>query len=575
MKQNTIQFKVGNPLQGMTDLEKSIALPHEYKAQRYPNFPALERTSLMQFNVPTNTAIPQDYPYMRGMLTRQAGFPLWVDQTVSAGYQMGYWGTMSQEAGTGAASKTMVDQGTSNFTVNPQGGFTNVDYSGATNTTYLFDITGYQAPAWQYPIVGRDSALGSRDYMYFPANTYREWFVTTNADKASIVTNNQAVYISVSYEVWNESGEVSFVETVPVQWGITATTLPNTVSVANFTTSNTTGIWMRPTMVIVKSVDWAMTAQAAWFGEFVVAGFWSTAAYTVTIGTVGKPAIAKNATGVQSKVVFTPVSAPPEFAVTTLPYSNTRVTASAVLFTNVTKILNKEGSVLAGRLPMSMNTFNFSSTSLAGLHPAEKALLPLETGFYTYAPPTTDMSTFLDYTRSDEKGTKAPLFRLDNTGMVNCFILQDPDVTNVSSFAVNLDWHLEFRSTSTLFEIGVSQITLEAFHQATINLLKHGFFFSNDTHKSLIHRIVSAGRALMPMFNLIAPGPASMLTNGALTAADAVLNRSMQTTPKTTTAEGVGLATKPAPPKTKAKTAAGKKQQRQQKVQELLRLMEK
>jgi hypothetical protein len=249
---------------------------------------------------------------------------------------------------------------------------------------------------------------------------------------------------------------------------------------------------------------------------------------------------------------------------------DTRTTASAVLLTNVTKVLNKEGTVLAGRL-LNRHTeaWNFDSARLSQLHPAEKAMLPLETGFYTYAPPSTDMATFFDYTMTltgdyaeINSTERYPVFRLDNTAYANCFILADSDAATPSSFAVNTDWHIEFRNNSTLFQIGMSAITLEAFHQAILNLVSHGFFFSNGKHKGLISKIIAGGQKAAPYLTPLLPPSAAMAARAGLKAAGVaqkLLSRRPNTTPPTTSAKASGMMPESKGKKGKAQKGKGKK----------------
>lgn len=199
--------------------------------------------------------------------------------------------------------------------------------------------------------------------------------------------------------------------------------------------------------------------------------------------------------GVVSALV--PSGPPPEYGNSTIPYQSTRLTAVGALFTNVTKLLNKEGVVYSARLsPANIDVFNFAQTDIVAVHPAEKAQLALEHGFYTYCPPSTDLALFQDYTCAavPQSGawtqTDCPYYRLDNTALVNAFVFVDSDATTTTNLAVTLDWHIEFRTTSTLFQIGLSGVTLETLHQAQLALVQLGFFYNNDDHKSIAMKVL-------------------------------------------------------------------------------------
>lgn len=197
-----------------------------------------------------------------------------------------------------------------------------------------------------------------------------------------------------------------------------------------------------------------------------------------------------------------PFFKPPEWSTSHIPWASTRLTAVAALFTNVSKALNKEGTVQAARLnPTTDNIYGQNqvvlpdANTLSSKHPSEKALLSLEKGFYTYCPPSTDLSRFWDYTfhaGGYEMGSagsdlamrqqECPVYRLDNDALVNYFLFSDPNSStgDFTSLAVNLDFHIEFRSVSALWPIGLSTMSLESFHQAQMALVQTGFFFNND-----------------------------------------------------------------------------------------------
>jgi len=185
-----------------------------------------------------------------------------------------------------------------------------------------------------------------------------------------------------------------------------------------------------------------------------------------------------------------PWAPPSEFATTPLPYYATRTTAAAALFTNVSKVQNKEGTIQAGRLnPKATNIWSAAKSALTNLHPSEKQLLGLETGFYTFCPPSTDLASFWDYTLSTAQGASAaPMVRLDNDSLANLFFFDDPDGS--TSLAVNVDYHIEFRTTSALWPIGLSAMSLESLHAAQLSLVEVGFFFPNETHEELKKKVV-------------------------------------------------------------------------------------
>ncbi len=543
MSYNTIQFVKANPLQGMTALEKAIALPHEYPAQRYPSFPALERTATMAFNLPVSLGFPTGLTEMKGLLCRQPAWPLWVQQTQQTIAQLVAYPTTGPS---GVAEAILTNNSRTTFLVAERP----IDYfnTSTTASTLRPGLTGVLTPNWTYPLLG---GMDTRVYTFVPANSH----LSLVFGMRTHTVNTGATFLaSILYEVWQSPTDCIQVNTP--DFTVDQNYLGGFYD-AGITSENQ---WIRPVEIRVTS---GVTTDIS---EPTVSVIWSAGAptFTQSAATQGTFTFSDRAA-----TLLVPVGPVPEFDVTERPWQDTRTTAAAVLMTNVTKVLNKEGTVLAGRLPNTYDDmWNFTTGSLSQLHPAEKAMLALETGFYTYAPPSTDMASFWDHALFRANVftglASCPLFRLDNTSYGNCFVLTDSDANTPSTFAVNLDWHIEFRNNSTLFPIGMSSITLEAFHQAILQLVSHGFFFSNDKHKGLIGKIVSASKLANKYVTPMLPGPYRAALSGGMKLADKMLSRRPNTTPKTTSAGGSGMMPKKAqqkgkPPKTNKKKGGNKR----------------
>lgn len=214
-----------------------------------------------------------------------------------------------------------------------------------------------------------------------------------------------------------------------------------------------------------------------------------------------------SAIGSAPKTLFMPVFNPPEFANSTLPYSKTRLNASAALFTNVTAALSKEGTVLAARLkPTIVDPWSFSTTNIDSVHPKLRYYGPLEKGLYTFTTPSGNVDT-LDDCRLDLASnstmslTQRPLFNARNIGVYNAIVFQDLGSAEAGTqLATSCYTHLEFESTSSLFPIGVSTMTLESLHAAEVALLSFGHFHENPLHWSAITSAASAIlRTVAPM----------------------------------------------------------------------------
>lgn len=470
--QTTIALPSSHPLRAMTTAARQIALPGEYSPERYPSFPALERTAVMGFNAPTTLPLTANTS-VHAMVARQAAWPVWADQTYTGtlpmSYQLSY--PIDIISGTGTIEATTI--GTAPV-------FWSAKNTVATATTV--GSSNAQAFYHPYPVVGVDNEAGPMPFVFLPNNSSLYIVLSYSGGGAQTATQT----CSVTLEGWSAPGEVN---SIP----------QNTVSVAigncsgastAVGTTNPSGNWIRPKFISdIQSASGAFTINLLTL--YVVVG--GTGVYTNGVSTMGSFALTQSAGS-----CFLPLVYPVEFANSTLPWYSTRVTAAAMLGTNVTQVLNKAGTVLGGRVaPAVLSPWAVTQSYVNGLHPAEKAWLPLETGVYTYAPPSTDLVNFWDYTLNTTGGCPScPVYRLDNDSLINHLYLTAGSVAE--SLAVTASWHLEFRTSSSLFQIALSGMPIEMFHQTQLALAAAGFFFENPEHKSVLQRIIAGVHKIAP-----------------------------------------------------------------------------
>lgn len=469
-----------------------------------------------------NASIPLTVPSTgnKVMLTRDALYPLWGTTTVADPTVVG---------GTSYAVSYLMDSyspiNTSlreNFTCRVKELCAVRDQTGA---GYGSTITDDTSPA-QQTFAGTTNAFIGRDGSDVP------WiFVPAGAHVGvSISANNwtTAWTAEVDFEVWAAPGDAQYYLKVTVSGGIN-------LSGNSTVWSPTQPRWIRPTSA--GFVNSATATAAAATPVIAVDVFCHNNAPTYTAnGTIGSWAAVS---ALNTRPYFVPLTSSKEWNNSTLPWAATRLNAVAALFTNTTKVLNKEGTVLWGRLnPRLVNPYSSILADVETLHPAEKRYLPLETGCYVYNPPSTDLTVFTSYVqRAGFSGVsdQVPVFRLDNDAFVEVGHFVDPD--GGTNMAVNLDYHIEFRTNSTLFNIGVSGATLESLHMAQIHLLKLGFFFKNDDHASLITRFIAGLAKLHPLLSVASP-----LAGGLLKAASVAVGRSTKKSrPNPTSASGSGI----------------------------------
>lgn len=481
--QRTSPLPANHPVKQLVGLARQIALPHEYEPERFPSFPALERTAKLSFNQPSSFDVPANTT-RKLALFRQAAYPLWMERTITGahGYLTTYntLGPPAVGAGIGyvGIDTSVVAKELCNWSNTP-----------VSATTRTLGVLGLPADptVYQYPLVAYDYATGQQPFTYIPAGSY-----------SAVMINTTAVYEDwngiMSFEQWDKPGET---HTFDVPTGtITAATggSVNGQGVSEFLN----GGWFRPVGVIVAEVHSPDVVPDQFFIHIAVSvGPLAYAPSTLTAGNLTFNS--------GTSTAFIPVAPPAEFKNSKLPWQSTRVTASAVLATNVTTVLNKGGTVLAGRVaPETTNPWQVTSSTINLLHPAEKAFLPFETGLYTYCPPSTDLAHFWDYTLGNVVTTnsvgpdfgKVPVFRLDNDSLVNFAFFTSP--SNIESIAVNMDWHIEFRTSSALFDVGMSTMTLETLHQAQIVLASVGFFFENFDHKAILNAVIAGAKKYGP-----------------------------------------------------------------------------
>lgn len=452
----------------MTGLAKCIALPHDFAPQRYPSYPALERTAVLGFSAPltwTSTSLNSANKFM---LTRQAAWPLWgeIPYTTANGYTVDY-AIDNVNVNVPTATTKIISKAIGSWAVGNRPA-----------SNLLAGVTGLGNFFSPYPIMGVDG--GGIPFVYVPSGGIVN--VVGNSDAPN--STGTTASIEATFEWWTSPGEVmTYKKTFNTQ--STATNYGTFYgSISGFAAGY--GYWLRPVSIQGTTVTptTSVSMTVVYCGCTVSWGFSTTAnplaSITVPLATT----------------CLQPLCLPVEFANTTLPWYATRTTAAAALLTNVTQVLNKAGTFLGGRIsPNIQNPWTVTTDYVGTLHPAEKNQLSAEEGFYTYVPPSTDLANFWDYTLPTGGGAAAcPVYRLDNDSLVNVFFHTDPVA---ASYSVTVDWHIEFRTTSALFPIAVCSMPLESLHQAQLALATTGFFFNNWNHEKIRAIISNIGKYLL------------------------------------------------------------------------------
>jgi hypothetical protein len=349
---------------------------------------------------------------------------------------------------------------------------------GSFNSYFNNIVAGATATTWGYAPIGMDAGTGSAPFIYVPTSAKLSVILDNGAGAATAGSS-----LTVTFDVWSGPGET------PLQTAVALAASNNVWYFDAVAPAAIAGSWVRPTILNCSSTATSTTSTALIIHVYGAgsASAYSPATKTLNISTT-------------TFADLLPLFGPPAFSTSAVPYQSTRLTSVALLGTNVTKVLNKEGTVNAARLnPRTANPFAFALSDLTTLHPAEKYYSGLEKGFYTYAPPSTDLTDFMDCTITIL--SPVPVYRLDNTAFVNALSLNDPD--GGTALAMNADWHIEFRNNTVLWQVGVSTTTLETLHQSQIVLLSAGFFFDNIDHKRILATVVKAANFIAPSLGAI------------------------------------------------------------------------
>lgn len=458
-------------LGALTGLARTIALPHEYKPQRYPSFPALERTAVIGFSAPSTWNSTTTTGSNRFMLTRQAAWPMWGEFLPTTGNPQSY----SVTFGWGGSAPGILSTAISNTTNQI------VDWSvgNVTATSARSGISSTQSFAQGYPVVATDLGCGPQPFVYVPQNG-----IVTFILESAVQTSSATANMLLTVEIWTAPGECASTD---LQVMNTGWSNPSWGYGYAYYTGNLLGggnTWVRPRALSTSTTVYVdrVALHVAMTNSFGAVSWSASAQPSWTPGSV----LTTN---------FLPVVLANEFKTTPLPWYAARTTAASVLMTNVTQVLNKAGTFLGGRVsPMVTDPFNVTLPYISTLHPAEKSQLSAENGFYTFCPPSTDLANFWDYTVSTVSGVQpCPMYRLDNDSLVNVFFHTD---SIAASYSMTVDWHMEFRTSSALFEIAISPIPLEGLHQAQLALAQLGYFYNNFDHEKVRSMIKNIAKHL-------------------------------------------------------------------------------
>lgn len=229
---------------------------------------------------------------------------------------------------------------------------------------------------------------------------------------------------------------------------------------------------------------------------------------------------------------------PPAEMTNSMLFEAVRATATACLFTNVTSVMNKEGTASAARV-CTKDFPAFDTTRWEGfqsVNPKERYFGALEKGLYAFTLPDSSSETFRDGTLWADHGVvingqqfynrlNVPIVHIEHLAYATCIRLSDPSDATPTSLALTLDRHIEFRTTSRIFATGYSTYQLEAYHTAQMALARLGTITENPTHMAtLAIAVARALRAVAPIVTPYAVGAAQAVAQRGIDYAQNRLN---------------------------------------------------
>lgn len=268
-----------------------------------------------------------------------------------------------------------------------------------------------------------------------------------------------------------------------------------------------------------------------------------------------------------------PVFAPLESTVSTAPYDSCRANAVSLLLTNVSRVQIKQGTILAGRLQRAdIKPWAWRESDISNVHPADRYFGSAEVGAYTYVAPGQNTSNFRqagatmglitkfqpNATTLKTTGTHfAPSFHVFDDEYFHALVVSEEVNADETIMAITCDVHVEFRSSSSLFQLGISAMPLEAYHATLLALNQTGYFFENHTHwRDLASLLVRGINAALPVVAPQFAGPVRAIGSAAVAGykAGKALISTMRRKPRTMTQKQM-VVPRPAPRQKRGKRA--------------------
>lgn len=465
--------KPRSKLGGLDSLAKAVAIPRDHKPVRVPTFPALERTSTLAFTdtrvVPVANA---DATY--ALVTRDPAFPVWTSRVLNP-LNHSFFNRVTYADGIPAAAGASITLPPPPLEVV----YTGVAVDELTAIPLIRTEDGDFCPVW------------ARNYGWQMDHSTAPNAGTFVCGVREMLTGGD-VRLAEYRTGAAVSGNVQTGNTIPIPEDVVAYRL--------------------------ESAEWTPVDTVA-VGTFY---FGCTTTHTKVSNPLTSPISVQE--GGPGTYLY-PVSFPVEYTSVTTPWQSVRCNAAAALFTNVTSVMNKEGTVNAGRLTVdrvSPFAFDLWENAMSVIHPKDRYFGALENGLYTFTLPEQGSEVYREVQVTPAGGSKPiAVFDMRYFQYYNAIIFSD--LANSASaaptnLALTVDRHIEFRTSSVLFPLGFSTLSLESYHVAQMALVQSGVFYENPTHLGVIANVITAG------LKKVAPYVYPIIRTGVKAGAQKVLN---------------------------------------------------
>lgn len=516
-------------LKSLDDVAQTICLPNERAPIRLPTYPSIDKTATFRYRYQNTQSLRDEAPSSdqnvlgrkRFLVTRDPAAPLLLDtvhtlQNTISGNQSTYTGSVLARA-------EPVDINTAD---------NNGDLTAATVTfskmypwQYYHRLPSGEFDSKQWFVIpktldsyGKASGfLGELGVVLFPTRTDR----ATPQPIATYKPGQPLTDITTGALVLDYTITIETVDSAGVTSSMTCD--------SDYTKGNNTGFFkIDPNAALVRIQSLTYTGPLKIKQAAGSLGIYPSASVYPTILLSELGSLPPGTLKTFRCLSYPATSVNPEYYNSVAPFRSTRLNASALLLTNVTKVLNKEGTVESSRVifnPDSGRTFmNADVPTVSSSNPETRYFGALEKGAYTFTAPDQESLVFTTPYETvcvndallgtggsfvpifvPERQAERPVMNL-NPRYMNAIILTDLDMTYDTQLALTLDTHWEFRTISTLYQLDYSRMPIETYHAAMLAVMRAGLFYENNTHQRILQAVgkgIKYAAPLIPGGNML------------------------------------------------------------------------